>query len=152
MLQKYRKGWLCKVQRNGGGWRHHQHISSVLTARESYGCLQMSQKQLCLWGKDQMKANLHIHIKFTFEEAATWSHRRASNISTCLKRNQFRNCCRHKYGNFPTGIPNSFFCHVQCLHSVLHPWIPTLQTSRSVRGETACGSAWAASPACRPAG
>lgn len=60
----------------------------------------------------------------------------------------------HKYGtlSLTTGKPNSLFSRVQCGHSVLPPWIPTLQTSRSVRGETACGSAWAASPACRPAG
>lgn len=44
------------------------------------------------------------------------------------------------------------FSHVQCLHIILHVWIPTLQTSKSGQGGTACGWVWAAFPACQPAG
>lgn len=76
-------------------------------------------------------------------------HRRASNISTVVS---LGTVAAYVWKSPHRNTKLFFFCHVQCLHIVLHPGIPTLLTSRSVRGETACGSAWAASPACRPAG
>lgn len=65
------------------------------------------------------------------------------------------------HATVPVSIPKIYnkglmdlfvFSHVQCLHIILLVWIPTLQTSKSVQGETACGWVWAASPACQPAG
>lgn len=47
---------------------------------------------------------------------------------------------------------NLCFCASSVLMWSFWFWIPTLQTSRSAQGETACGWVWAASPACRPAG